>query len=126
MAYEDNAFENKFGRFILIGTIHGAFTDCSNDIPGIYVQVDDLSVLGFIQKEVFGSVCDTRGTINGTLSLAKDKTLETPKLDDDKCMCKDFVSGEHCNECSPGFWNLTQSNPLGCQSKSFCNLNKKS
>ena len=55
MAYEDNAFENKFGRFILIGTIHGAFTDCSNDLPGIYVQVDDLSVLGFLHKEAYGS-----------------------------------------------------------------------
>ena len=55
MAYEDNAFENKFGRFILIGTIHGAFTDCSNDLPGIYVEVGDLSVLGFLHKEAYGS-----------------------------------------------------------------------
>ena len=55
MAYEDNAFENKFGRFILIGTIHGAFTDCSNDLPGIYIEVDDLSVLGFLHKEAYGS-----------------------------------------------------------------------
>ena len=55
MAYEDNAFENKFGRFILIGTIHGAFTDCSNDLPGIYIEVDDLSVLEFLHKEAYGS-----------------------------------------------------------------------
>ena len=55
MAYEDNAFENKFGRFVLMGTIHGAFSDCSNDIPGIYVTVDHETVLDFLYKEAYGS-----------------------------------------------------------------------
>ena len=55
MAYEDNSFEDKSGRFVLMGTIHGAFSDCSNDIPGIYVEVDDSSVLDFLHKEVYGS-----------------------------------------------------------------------
>ena len=32
--YEDNVFEEKYGRFLLIGTVHGAFFDCSNDLPG--------------------------------------------------------------------------------------------
>ena len=39
------------GRFILIGTVHGAFEECSNDIPGIFVETDDLTVLEFLQKE---------------------------------------------------------------------------
>ena len=55
IAYEDKAFDNKFGRFILIGTVHGAFSDCSNDLPGIFVQTDHLSVLNFLYKETFGS-----------------------------------------------------------------------
>ena len=55
IAYEDKAFDDKFGRFILVGIIHGAFSDCSNDLPGIFVQMDDLSVLDFLYKETFGS-----------------------------------------------------------------------
>ena len=41
-------------RSVLIGSIHGAFEACSNDLPGLYVQSDDLAILGFIQQEVFG------------------------------------------------------------------------
>lgn len=31
------------------------------------------------------------------------------------CECKDRVAGRICNECKPLYWNLTLSNPLGCQ-----------
>ena len=55
VAYEDNAFEDKFGRFVLMGTIHGAFFECSNDLPGIYVEVDDSSILEFLYKEAYSS-----------------------------------------------------------------------
>ena len=55
VVYEDNVVDNKFGRFILVGTVHGAFTDCGNEIPGIFVEVDDMSVLEFLYKETFGS-----------------------------------------------------------------------
>ena len=52
---------------MLIGTVHGAFADCSNDLPGIFVESDDVSVLEFLHQEVYGSVCDVRGIYNGTL-----------------------------------------------------------
>ena len=58
IAYVDNALEDKLGsrgRFVLIGTVHGAFSDCLNDIPGIFVQSDDLSILEFLHKTTFGS-----------------------------------------------------------------------
>ena len=42
-------------RFLLMGTVHGAFSDCSNDIPGIFVETDDLSVLEFLYREAYGS-----------------------------------------------------------------------
>ena len=42
-------------RHVLIGTIHGAFSNCKKYLPGIFVSVDDYSVLKFLQAEVFGS-----------------------------------------------------------------------
>ena len=55
VAYEDNAYQNKSGRFVLMGTIHGAFSKCGNDIPGIFVEVDDMTILDFLYKEAYGS-----------------------------------------------------------------------
>ena len=42
-------------RYVLVGTVHGAFSECSNELPGLYVEADDASVLEFLQKETFGS-----------------------------------------------------------------------
>ena len=49
------SFDNTENRFFLLGTIHGAFEECQNRLPGIYVEADDLSILTFLHKEVFGS-----------------------------------------------------------------------
>ena len=38
----------------MIGTVSGGFFDCSNILPGIFVQVDEISVLNFLRKEIFG------------------------------------------------------------------------
>ena len=54
IAEETDAFEG-FVRFVLMGTVHGAFADCSNDIPGIFIEADDISVLNFLYKEAYGS-----------------------------------------------------------------------
>uniref|UniRef100_A0A669E7N6 Laminin, alpha 1 n=1 Tax=Oreochromis niloticus TaxID=8128 RepID=A0A669E7N6_ORENI len=35
------------------------------------------------------------------------------------CICKENVMGAHCDLCKPGFFNLKESNPLGCTS-CFC------
>ena len=43
IAEEIGAF-NGLVRFVLIGTVHGAFADCSNNLPGIYVHTDELKV----------------------------------------------------------------------------------
>ena len=51
---ESHAFEG-LSRFVLLGTVHGAFHACSNDLPGIFVETDDLSVLEFLYKEAYGS-----------------------------------------------------------------------
>ena len=48
------AYLEEERRSVLVGSVHGAFEDCSNDLPGLYVETDDLSILEFIQKEVFG------------------------------------------------------------------------
>ena len=52
---EDSAF-NGLVRFVLIGTVHGAFSgsECSSDLPGIFVETDNLSVLKFLYKEAYG------------------------------------------------------------------------
>ena len=94
-------FNENQRRFILTGVIHGALLDCTNIIPGIFVETDEYSNLNFLKKEALGSACDTRGTVNE---------------EDDQCQCKSSVVGEYCNQCQVGTWNLTQANELGCQS----------
>ena len=51
---ENDAFHGSV-RFVLMGTVHGAFSDCGNDIPGIFVETDDITVLEFLYKEAYGS-----------------------------------------------------------------------
>lgn len=31
------------------------------------------------------------------------------------CGCRDNVEGERCDRCKEGYFNLSGSNPLGCQ-----------
>merc|ERR1712080_113272 len=40
-------------RFILAGTLHGGFEECSHKWPTIYTRIDDYSILKFIKKVVF-------------------------------------------------------------------------
>ena len=49
------AVDSDEERHVLIGTLHGAFSNCKKYLPGIFVKVDDYSVLEFLQAEVFGS-----------------------------------------------------------------------
>ena len=51
---ETNVF-GEFPRFMLLGTIHGSFSACSNSFPGIFVETDDISVLEFLHKQAYGS-----------------------------------------------------------------------
>ena len=32
-----------------------------------------------------------------------------------QCSCKENVNGLKCNLCKPGFFNLSEANPQGCQ-----------
>ena len=100
-------FNENQRRFILTGVIHGALLDCTNIIPGIFVETDEYSNLNFLKKEALGSACDTRGTVGE---------------ENDQCECKSSVIGEYCNQCKVGTWNLTQSNPSGCEDCA-CNVN---
>ena len=49
------AVDSEEPRHVLIGTIHGAFSNCKKYLPGIFVEVDDYSVLEFLHAEIFGS-----------------------------------------------------------------------
>ena len=48
-------FEKNEKRHVLVGTVHGAFANCDNKLPGIYVRVDDSSNLQFLHKEALHS-----------------------------------------------------------------------
>ena len=50
-------------RHVLVGTVHGAFSNCKKYLPGIFVEVDDYSVLKFLQAEVFGSGLYKKNTL---------------------------------------------------------------
>ena len=43
----------KEDRFLLIGILHGAFAECSNELPAIFTRIDHYSILKFIRKIVF-------------------------------------------------------------------------
>ena len=60
------AVDSEEERHVLIGTIHGAFSNCKKYLPGIFVEVDDYSVLEFLELEVFGS-----GLFNKKLMILK-------------------------------------------------------
>ena len=73
----------KKDRFYLIGTVSGGFFECSNILPGIFVQVDEISVLNFLRKEIFGDEPIQLGTYSkftllgrvGTGKKAEKETL---------------------------------------------------
>lgn len=48
--------------------------------------------------------CDPEGSIDGG---SCDQT-------NGRCLCKENVGGERCDQCKPGFYLLSASNPLGC------------
>ncbi|XP_070400895.1 basement membrane-specific heparan sulfate proteoglycan core protein isoform X2 [Nothobranchius furzeri] len=50
------------------------------------------------------SSCDNRGTISSSSR---------------PCSCKNNVAGSQCDECKPGFFHLSDSNPEGCM-RCFC------
>ena len=89
-------------RWYQYAVLHGG-EDCkSSKYPAIFNLVEDVENVHWINKVAFNEACDNRGAQNQT---------------NGKCVCKQFVSGERCNECVSGKWNLTQSNPDGCQCK---------
>ena len=51
--------------------------------------------------------------------MYKNCILDATNLLNEDCVCKPFVGGKYCSVCQQGYWNLTQVNPLGCQSKYF-------
>ena len=51
----------------------------------------------------FYLACDYRGKVNET--------------DDGQCICKRFATGQYCNKCIDGMWNLRLENSEGCESK---------
>ena len=57
------------------------------------------------------TACDARGIIGEQI------VYEFNDQTDDQCKCKSHVTGRNCNDCKAGTWNLTQSNPQGCQCK---------
>ena len=48
-------------RYILVGTLHGSFVDCSNSWPAIYTRIDEFSILQFIRKIVFNETITNSG-----------------------------------------------------------------
>ena len=58
--------------------------------------------------------CDAAGVASESLDCAHGDRLDGG--DSGQCECKIFASGRTCSECSDGFFNLSVSNPEGCQS----------
>ena len=79
-------------RFFLIGIVHGGFFDCSNILPGIFVQVDEISVLNFLRKEIFG---DNTTQITTLSQSSKTTTVITN--------CPDDSDEERCKHQCPGY-----------------------
>jgi hypothetical protein len=54
--------------------------------------------------------CNPKGTLS---KYGKEPSCEKEKT----CECKLNVAGENCDRCKHGYFNLSLSNPSGCQSK---------
>ena len=57
--------------------------------------------------------CDNVGGVTGGECEGKND----PDADQvaGRCICKTNVDGIRCDACKPGFWNLQESNPDGCE-----------
>ena len=53
MIYQDLSLEQP--RFILGAITHGTFSQCSSELPAIFVDATNPSVHEFLHKEVFGN-----------------------------------------------------------------------
>ena len=58
--------------------------------------------------------CSSAGVAGDSLDCARGDRLDGG--DSGQCLCKAFTSGRMCSECSHGYFNLSTSNPEGCQS----------
>ena len=58
-------------------------------------------------------LCQTRGTVNGSLHC---------DVTSGQCLCKDNVDGMLCDKCKYGFYNMDESNSDGC-TDCGCNQN---
>ncbi|KAM4677068.1 laminin subunit beta-4 [Discoglossus pictus] len=62
--------------------------------------------------------CDPNGTQeNGLCDSNTDPRVRTIA---GACLCKENVEGIRCDQCNPGYFGLSASDPLGCQ---YCNCN---
>ena len=57
--------------------------------------------------------CNEMGVENGLMDCARGD--QSDGGDSGQCDCKTFTSGRMCSECSNGYFNLSSSNPDGCQ-----------
>ena len=60
-------------RFFLIGVIQGAFYDCTNTLPGIFVRVEVPSILNFLQTEIFQLNITKKGNTFPDFRFRKDE-----------------------------------------------------
>ncbi|OQR67015.1 laminin subunit beta-2-like, partial [Tropilaelaps mercedesae] len=51
----------------------------------------------------------------GSLNEGRCEQYDEDGLTAGKCRCRENVHEQHCDRCRPGYWNLNESNPLGCQ-----------
>lgn len=58
-----------------------------------------------ILSSYLACTCNTAGTVPESVCSRYNGT----------CTCYDNVIGERCDHCKPGFFNLSDSNPAGCQ-----------
>ncbi|XP_021960938.1 laminin subunit beta-1 isoform X2 [Folsomia candida] len=63
--------------------------------------------------------CDDRGSLDTGICDSRSDTENG--LTAGNCHCKEHVVGRRCDQCQPGFWNLTEESIVGCESCT-CNL----
>ena len=55
-----NAFDEEISSWVIIATVQGGIRDCGDtDFPGLYVLLDDASVLNFIFSTIGRTVVPT-------------------------------------------------------------------
>ena len=82
-------------------------------------KLNMLQCLNYLQHFSHFSECDCDPRGSEDTGLCDEYTDLETGMEAGKCHCKDNVEGRRCDHCKPGFWNMNDLNPAGCEGRFY-------